>query len=291
MAHFYKNIKKTELKVGLFVFLSILILFFSYSWLNDWFLKGNNEIIQVLFDNVNNLERGNAVYFRGVRVGRVSALNITNDGVLVELLIENNVKIDNAAIFLVKDRDMMGTKMVEIYPGQSLSYLSPNEIYRGISVPGLVDLITSLTVLVNNVERLMDGLNFTEDFVERLDRIISVTDNSLNEISYLVTGLNESDLKDSFTELKKVSSSIIELINNNSENLSTTFTRLDSLLINTSDFISLLQENITNEESSVHKLFNDEELYHNLINSTKEIENLIKDIQNNPHKYFRIRIF
>ena len=291
MSHFYKNIKQTELKVGIFVLFSFLILFFSYSWLNDWFLGSSNETIQVLFENVNNLEKGNTVYFRGVRIGKVNALNITNDGIVVDLLISKGLFIDKNALFIIKDKDMMGTKMLEIYPGDSRDMINSNELQSGISLPGLSDLISNLGELIDSFENIISQIDFTDDFIERIDRIITVTENSLSGLEHLIININNSDLFTMFTELKNTSGNIDLLVNETSKNLTITFSRLDSLLVNTTDFISVLQENIDREDSNLHRLMNDLQLYENLVNSSKELEILINDIKENPRRYFKFSIF
>ncbi|MCL2063331.1 MAG: MlaD family protein [Candidatus Cloacimonetes bacterium] len=291
MAHFYKNMKKTELKVGIFVIISLLLLFFSYSWLNDWFLSGRNDTIQVLFDNVSNLEKGSSVYYRGVRVGRVSALRIELDGVIVEMSIIKDTFIDKNAVFLIKDRDVMGTKMVEIFPGDSFDRLNTNDIYRGTSLPGLVDLITRLSELMESMDILLSKIEFNEDFIERIDRIISNTDNSLRGLDVLIGKINDSDIFEVFSDLRNISSRFEDLMNDTSNSLVTTFALMDTLLLNTTVFMDFLHENIAKEESNLHRFLNETELYDNLLNSAKELESLINDVKENPRKYFRITIF
>ena len=291
MPHFYKNMKQTEFKVGVFVIISLAILLFSYSWLNDWFLGGKNEIIHVLFENVSNLENGSSVYYRGVRVGRVNALNIERNGVIVEMSIAKGYFIDKNAVFLIKDRDVMGTKMVDIYPGDSFERVNQYEIYYGESVPGLVDLISRLSEMLENIDIMLSKIEFNNDFSERIDSIISNTDNSLVALQQLISNINDSEIFAVFTDLRDVSSSFDDVLNDTSANLSSTFTLLDSLLVNSTAFINVLEDNFTKPESNLHLLLNDTELYESLLKSTKELEALINDVKENPRRYFKFSIF
>lgn len=298
MSHFYKNVKETEFKVGFFLLVCMIILFFSYSWLNDWFLKSRYDILQVLFDSVNNLERGNSVYYRGVRIGRVNGLVITDKGVLVDLQISHDIIIDDSALFVIKDKDMMGTKSVEIFPGGSNNGIDVGKVYYGKSLPGLSDLISNLNVLTNQVESIISRLDQNEELFIKIDRIIEQTDESIQQAQILLKSINDSDLLTAFSELKNASTSIQNLISEHSEGINNTleltqntFSRIDSLIINSSNIIVTLQDNFQNKNGNLNKLINDHELYDNLVNSTKELETLISDIKKNPRRYFKFSIF
>jgi len=288
MTQFNKNMKATEFKVGIFVLVSLLMSIVCYGWLNDWFMKSRNETIKVLFETVDNLERGNTVYFRGVRVGRVGTFGITSEGVVVELLISNNLNIDKNALFVIKDRDMMGTKMVEITPGNSVHKISSNEIYYGTSMPGLVDLISEVSVLFANLE---DYLGKIDEFIDRIDKIVATTDEGMLELYRLVSNFNNDDISLMIKEFKIVGSGLVQLIDQNTDSLTNTFENIDTLLLNSISFIDALHDILSKEDSNLNKFINDVEFYESLLNSSKELENLINDIKANPRHYFRFSIF
>jgi phospholipid/cholesterol/gamma-HCH transport system substrate-binding protein len=298
MSSFYKNVKQTQLKVGIFVVICLIALFLSYSWLMDWFMGSKFEKYQVLFDTVNTMERGNTVYFRGVRVGRVTDLTFRHDGILVTMMVEANVMIDKAATFEIKDKDMMGTKSLEIIPGNSPERLDPNEIYRGRGLPGFSDLISNVNALSGKIESLIDQLDRDDQFVDKLDNIMLNADKSLISLQHLMTDINNSDLLRSFTELHRASKSINELIANNTDNLlamldatQNTFTKIDSLVTQTGQFVTVFSEMMTTEDGSINKLLTDDKLYETIINTTQELETLLNDIKKNPKKYFKFSVF
>jgi len=298
MSHFYENVKETQFKVGVFVVICLLALFLSYSWLMDWFMGSRFDSYRVLFDQVSTLEKGNTVYYRGVRVGKVSNLTIRTDGILLDLLVDSKVKISTDAVFTIKDKDMMGTKSLEITPGVSTQWLTDKEIYMGRGLPGFSDLISNVNTLSAKVELLIDQLNKDELFTEKLNKLLDNADVSLKDLNKLMHDLDNSDLIISFTELRKASESLQALVKDNEQNLTSTlsaavntFAKVDSLVVVTTEAMAYINTKLKNEDSNVNKLLSDEELYINLVKSTKELEQLLNDIKAHPTKYFKFSVF
>ncbi|MDD4155695.1 MAG: MlaD family protein [Candidatus Cloacimonetes bacterium] len=298
MVHFYKNIRETEIKVGIFVILSLIFLFFSYSWLNDWFLKNKYEIVKVLFDNVNNIEKGNSVFYRGVRIGRVQTLEIAEDGIIIYLMISQDIKINSDAIFIIKENDMMGTRIIDIIPGQSKNYINQNHIYTGITLPGLSDLVSNLNEISTQIENIMQKLDSNDDIFDRLNNVLTLTEENFQLLFELLRDAQEKDILSAFIELKQLSHTLQVMINENSENIDNTFkqtqytfSKIDSFLITTETAINSFKKQLENQDSNLNKLFNDDQLYKNLLKTTQEMEFLLNDIKNNPKKYFKFSIF
>ena len=291
MSHFYKNIREIEVKVGFFVIICLLILFLSYSWLLNWFLGNKYITVKVIFDSVGSLEKGHSVYYRGVLVGRVRSMEITNDGVLVNLYVEKGTNFQTTDLFYVKDKDMMGTKMVDVVPGKIPKPLINQSIYQGQNIPGLADLVAKFNYLTEYLEVFIAKIESNGELFAQLEKIINRVDQSLIGAQGIIDDLNKSDLLLSFTELKKASSSIVELTEGLAEPLDTAFTQIDSFITTTQILVNSIQKNLDNEDSNFNKIFNDEELYNNLVDSTKEVKFLLEDIKENPKKYFKFSVF
>ena len=291
MSHFYKNIRETEVKVGFFIIICLLILFFSYSWLSNWFVGKKYTTISVLFDNVGSLEKGHSVYYRGVLVGRVRSMTIDETGVLVNLFIEKGINFTSNDLFYVKDKDMMGTKMVDVVAGKNPLPILAGNIYQGKNVPGLADLVARFNDLTVYLESFIVKIENNGELFAQLDRIIKGIDQSLVGVQGIIKDINDSDLLLAFSELKEASTSIIALTDSVTAPLSTAFTQIDSLITTTQTLVNDLQKNIDNEDSNFNKIFKDEELYNNLVESTKEVKSLLEDIKENPKKYFKFSVF
>ena len=291
MSSFYKNMRSTQIKVGIFITISLLILILSYGWLKDWFLGSKDETISILFDNANSIDKGSSVYYRGVRIGRVVNLTINNEGVLVDISVLKDAFITNDSVFIIRDKDMLGTKIVDITPGNSPIRINNNIVYNGTSMSGLSDLISRLIGLTISFEEIIVNMPLNNSFFAKIDDIFTATNNVISELEALVINVNNSEIFDIVSDIKEISSKLDTIIVDTTEQIGNTFTNLDTFLMKSDMFISALQDNLEKEDSNLNMLFNDKVLYENLLNSTKEIETLIKDIKENPRKYFKFSVF
>lgn len=107
----------TEITVGFFVFaiLGALILFTIVLSYDNIFTKSYG--MQVKFDNVTGLIRGDKVYVQGVDVGRVNNLQIAPDGVMVDLTLKYDVNLREGYLIQVKSSSVLGGKYIEISEG------------------------------------------------------------------------------------------------------------------------------------------------------------------------------
>ena len=126
-----KNERKTEIKVGITVVFGLIILLWIFGWAKNFSLSSNSFIIKVKFDNVSGLEVGDQVTVNGMRKGFVQDMEVGPNNVLVELSIEKDIVLKEDATFAVSMLDLMGGKMVEVFPGKSEKDFDKTKIAQG----------------------------------------------------------------------------------------------------------------------------------------------------------------
>lgn len=116
--------------VGIFVFLGVAIFIITVLTLGSQKKTfGNFVKVKSFFENVNGLQKGNNIWFSGVKVGTIEKVNlIGNNKVEVDMSIE-----EKSAHFIHKDSraklstdGLIGNKIIEIYGGTSQSPLIEN---------------------------------------------------------------------------------------------------------------------------------------------------------------------
>ena len=159
-----KTTGSQKLKIGLFTFVGILVLFVAIFFIGSQKnLFSSTFGIYGTFKNVNGLNVGNNVRFAGINVGVVQGINIVNDStVRVDLTINNNVEkfIKKDSKLSIGSDGLMGDKLVVIVPG---GIESTEEIKGGgqlASIPPFdVDkVIGRFTKVVDNAADLTGGL-------------------------------------------------------------------------------------------------------------------------------------
>ncbi len=112
-----------EVKVGIFVFIGMLILFIIVFSIGDFYLWNPGYSIRTSFRFINGIEESAPVRFAGVNAGEVKDIQIVTDPVtgqtLVELLlwVRQNVMVPENSVITINTLGLLGEKYVEIIPG------------------------------------------------------------------------------------------------------------------------------------------------------------------------------
>jgi phospholipid/cholesterol/gamma-HCH transport system substrate-binding protein len=77
------------------------------------------------YDNIKGLQESNPVYIKGVKVGKVSSIDINQDGrVKVEFAINRTTQIPTGTVAVIANGDLMGGKSVVLRLGPGPGYLA-----------------------------------------------------------------------------------------------------------------------------------------------------------------------
>jgi phospholipid/cholesterol/gamma-HCH transport system substrate-binding protein len=118
--------KGLESGVGLFLLVGMLCLAYLSFKLGDveWFGSATYQV-QAQFSNVGGLTENADVSMAGVKIGKVSAIELQNSHALVTLSIHNGVQLEEDAIAGIKTKGIIGDKYVSITPGASDEHIKP----------------------------------------------------------------------------------------------------------------------------------------------------------------------
>lgn len=133
--------------VGLFMILGFLGFAYLSIKLGDVDLFGtrNDYPVSASFNSISGLKEGAFVEIAGVKVGKVSSINLDNDDyeALVTMSINSSVKLQDDSIASIRTAGIIGDRYVSITPGGSDQYISPGgEIEETESAISLEELIS-----------------------------------------------------------------------------------------------------------------------------------------------------
>lgn len=296
---FYRNLKSMQFRVGLFSLVAIVMLVWGYMWLTDMHSKKDYTQIKIKFADIGNLEKGSSVSILGVKRGRIEELQIQEDGVVLSMLVKLDFPLKQDAQFLIKETDLMGSAQVWIVPGKSSVVLDYSTIHMGHRNYGMGTLISELSNLIFDVKHFLAG--FSDDNEARAE--LTETLSSVHEIVTKLNGSLDSNLGN-FSDLVKNTSEMTSKINTIIEKyepgieetiagIDTSLVEFNSTMKGLNELTSNLNEIVvqaTADSSTVNKLITEEELYDNLLRSSARLDSLLKDIKENPKKYFSIKI-
>ena len=288
-----------EIKIGLLVIISIVVLVWGVNYLKGSNLFDNNKTVYAIYQNIGGLQEGSSIVINGFKVGTVKKIFLQdNYTLLVELNIENNIDIPLNSISKIVNEDIMGSKGIALLLGDSNINIEEGDTLNSDIEGSLKDEVNKQVLpLKNKAEELISSIDsvvtvitsvLSKDARESLTKSLESLDYTFNTMSQTMTKVNQIvDQND-----ERISSIVENLEENNDEitNILKNFSDLsdDIAKSNIRDLLASLGEvskKISNSEGSLGMFINDKDLYLNLEKSSKELETLIKDIKLNPKRY------
>ncbi|MGK9369054.1 MlaD family protein [Melioribacter sp. Ez-97] len=181
-----KDQRKTEIKVGITVFLALIVFLWILGWAKNITFNSDKTELKIKFDNVAGLEIGDPVTVNGVREGYVDDIRTEKNYVIVILKIDKETSLKQDAAFQIMMLDLMGGKKVEIYPGNSDKPLDPDQIHEGLF---LGDISTTMALLGNLQSDLIHLIKEIKVTLAKLNNTV-LNDNFTNKLTDLVNNLN-----------------------------------------------------------------------------------------------------
>ena len=301
MYDYRKQLAWSKLKVGIVVTGALLILLFAILFAgNIQGLFAPQAAIYATFRDVKGLRSGAPVWFTGVQIGAVKSISFTGD------MITATMKIDSEALaHLKKDSEasiltlgLLGDKYIEVSSGSKESEgLRPRDTIKGST---RLEIDEQLSQLVGGVggkkgslRRLLEDDTLYHDlsssardirlFAETLKAAEGTVNKIFKDPALYERFVKASQSLDAFSQrLASSKGTVNRLIDDESlyENVNAAATKLNMIF-----------DKINKEEGSVGRLVSSKELTEELQSTLKEINALVKDMREQPKKYFKFSMF
>jgi len=146
-----------ELKVGLFTFIGLLILFMIVFSIGDFYLLNPGYTLTIQFGTANGIDIGAPVHVAGVIVGEVKGIKVYFDEgkTKVDLLVwlKKGSLVPDNSIAQIKTLGLLGEKFLDIYPGQDpKKFLQEGDLLIGADPVSMDELIGRGNALVGKLE-------------------------------------------------------------------------------------------------------------------------------------------
>ncbi len=309
-----------EAKIGILVLLTTGFFIWGYS-----FLKGKNFLASTnnyyaFYEQVGGLIESGHVMMSGYKVGYVDDIRFMDDlkHIRVRLSVDKRFVLPEGTVARIIGADIMGTKAVELIPGNREGRLKAGDTLIPDIEPNLTEEIRlQIMPLKTRAEDMMANMDsvliifqslldqeFRENFASSIDNM-SGTISSLQRSVYAVDKLlNEEDSRfnNIMSNLESVSGNFadsnedINKILNNFAAISDSLAQSELLstidnLNNVLGELNQVMEGVNRGDGSLGKLISDEDLYNNLESATKNLDLLLLDLKDRPGRYVNFSIF
>lgn len=298
-----------EIKTAILVIVSFVLVLWGITFLrgNDLFNAGKKFYVK--YENVEGLTTASKVTVNGLVVGRVSKIDLQDDGsLIVELSINKPVDITKNTKAVIYAPSMLGDKQIFLDIDRSTNNLADNgDFLANGSVNGLIDnlgakadpIMAKLDEVMTNVNALLVNVNNTldpatqknlQDAIANLNHSMKNVNGTTLKVDQMVA-TNQPKLNNIVNNFNKSSDNLaqfsLQLDKIEVENLQKIINNLESTTIS----LNTMLNDLNNGKGTAGKLLKDEKMYNNLEKASKELGQLLQDLKLNPKRYINLSIF
>lgn len=292
----------TELIVGTLFFTALLILSYFTIVLSteNWF-----ETIyryEVFFPNVSGLAEGDVVLTRGVKKGKVRKIELVEDGVLVELTLDEEITLHEDYRIKVLPGSILGGRHVAVDPGdKNKPAVARHERLEGEESIDVMaeagEAITELRKEIRNIRKTLDEEDTIAKVTATVDNLYAIS-NELRKGNGLISRLINDE------ELARDTVESVTVLKETGENLSAAAKQtegaiadiragkgflgklaVDETLYND---IQTVIGNLRQGKGSLGKFLTEDEVHDNIRSITADVRELVGSVRNGDSSVARM---
>ena len=257
--------RNTKFKVGIFVLVGLFIgisavVYFGLSG----FLEKGHYYAAYFDESVQGLAKDSSVKYRGVTVGRVDSIGVAPDNTLIEVIlkIEQDIELTDIVAQL-KSVGITGIMFVELdvkkpedsdnapkimfKPQYSVIDTKPSDLKKYMaSVENILNQLNSLDVkgISDRAISTLDNVNHTIESLQA-ERISADIQNTFKRLDKILDPTEWQMMLDAFKSSGQSMEKLIANVNDTVLNLNNTITRVDGIVKNNEEELTLAIKNIT----------------------------------------------
>jgi phospholipid/cholesterol/gamma-HCH transport system substrate-binding protein len=287
-----------EFKVGLFMVVTITLLYFGFNFLKGIDFFSSSKKYYAVYANVDKLTESNQIFLNGYAVGRVSNIQIQQrlNRVLVELDIDSDIVLTDSSVALLNG-ELLGGRFIQLMVGEGGRILKPKDTIRAEVAKGIMDFFqqnaqpvaANLQITLQNLNIILEGLARNTKRIDtmflRLQNTPDILNRTLNTANSNIDGLSDSfrsvagNLNGTLEELKPTLSNFRTLSDSlKMMQLNSTVTKAQESLGKLNDILAQFKNN----DNTMGKLMTEDTLYVILNQLLNSVDSLARHFNKNP---------
>ncbi|MBM4404309.1 MAG: MCE family protein [Candidatus Cloacimonetes bacterium] len=300
MSKFYHKIHRTQTIVGIFTLVILIALIVSYAWLRNRFNLKTQRELKVHFEDINGLEIGDKVVFRGMEVGRIKQVQAVEDGVIISSRIDAHLLVPDDSRFSIRESSLMGGKHFAIEAGRSGKPMDFNRIHPGDVSPGIMTLLAKAAVSIDEMYTILVQLRQPGGLIDGSETLVASADGLISNFDQSRRSL-EREITSMVRQIDHLSKAMNTLVTSNQQDIGRITATAPAMMGNINATLDSLQNlagrlnnaalKLQDDRNTAGKLLTDDKLYNDLSTALDNLNALIEDVKTNPKKYVRFSLF
>jgi phospholipid/cholesterol/gamma-HCH transport system substrate-binding protein len=295
-----------ELKIGLTVFVAIIIGIIGYRFMLDTPLFRQSMQFYTIVERVDGIGSGTFVYTRGINVGSVQRMELlANDSVMVHFTANVDGGVPVGSVAYIRSVDLL-EKAIVLEKGLSAETIPLGGFIAGVYDEGVMGHLRDLSDdagsnVVESTERLNRILGevdrvMIEGGSEDLQGILENLDATTTQVNLLMAR-SSREIESTISHLNTILANVDTLSSGQKERIDSLITNLESVsseldemtkeMNSFSKELNSVMRKINEGEGSLGKLINDPSLYNNLDSLSFQMNRMMRELNDNPRYFLR----
>jgi len=297
---FYPKIRSIQIKTGIWTVVIALILLFSYLWLTNRLAIGSSYVLNVSFADVNGLEVGDKVVYRGMEVGRVKSIKAKGDAIIVSAGVDSGISLNEGSSFQVADSGLMGGKTLVINQGTETAKLDILKLQTGSTPEGIMNMIGKASETLADLQKAVVSLQAPGGLLEGSTMLLDKAGAAVSSADTAAQDLKK-EVSAVIARVDRLTAGLNEVLQENRSTIKTSIGETPAMIAKINGTLDSLQtlsgslnksvELLKKGDGTAAKLLNNAELYTKLNSSIENLDILLKDIKAHPKKYVKFSLF
>jgi len=257
----------TQFKVGLFIFLG-LVIFFVFVFSQGKILRGRGYELKIVFTNVGGLDPGAPVRVSGYRVGEVKniALSLEQDRpkIIVSIRINPEIRLGRHSKFTVRSYGIIGEKYMEILPTglNDLPLIEPGETLKGEDPLPVERFLSTGEDILKNLNTLLISLNkitADEKLKAELRQVVKGANDVMGKAQITLNNFNllASNWTKTSSEINELVSEVRPEVKGLIQNVNSTTKEINTIVASNKDKINHIVSNLESSTTKLDSTFSD----------------------------------
>jgi phospholipid/cholesterol/gamma-HCH transport system substrate-binding protein len=310
-----------EATIGILVLAAITIFIWGINFLKGDSIFSKDQIFYAKYQRVDGLKKSSPVTLKGFKVGQIKSIEFSEsniDDLIVSFSVGNGFNLPNNTTARIVSSDIMGTKEIQIIPGNSKKILQAGDTIKGSIEGDLKEQVSmQMLPLKNKAEKLMSSVDSVltvikyifnadarDNISQSLASIKSTIDklkNTSSNLDTLVSG-QRSHMEKIFANVESITSNL----DSNGENISNILTnfsnisdslkqaKIASTVNNANAVLAQVNEifqQINSGKGSMGAFLKNDSLYHHMESASRHLDELLVDLKAHPKRYVQVSVF
>ncbi|RXQ91567.1 MCE family protein [Ancylomarina salipaludis] len=310
-----------EATIGLLVVVAVTIFIWGINFLKGNSIFSTEQVFYAKYQRVDGLKKSSPVTLKGFKIGQIKSINFNESNIndlIVSFSVGNEFHLPKNTTVRIVSSDIMGTKEIQINPGDSKEILQAGDTISGSIEGDLKEQVSmQMLPLKNKAERLMSSVDsvltviqyiFNADARDNISQSLSNIKNAIDNLEN-TSGNLDTLVSGQRSHMEKILSNVESITSNldsNGENISKILNNFSSIsdslkqaeitstVNNANAALAQLNEifqQINSGKGSMGAFLKNDSLYFHMESASKHLDELLIDLKDHPKRYVHLSVF